>query len=208
MLDKRADVKKKRADANLLNDKYLETTFFNYEGKEISQKIINPLPDPDDEKDLTTFITLWREGKDKSMAETVDNCQTAENVIKQLQLKMIESTSQYEYAKIEWCQNYIDELRSIMNYKYDAISSDILTYISNYTKYTDEEIERLKEEATGGRKRDFSQREDFTEPKKEEWKKNPDISLALWANVTGKSQNYKKIEFPDFKTGIPRQNAS
>lgn len=92
--------------------------------------------------------------------------------------------------------------------KYDAISADILTYISNYTKYTDEEIERLKEEATGGRKKDFSQRDDFTEPKKDEWKKNPDISLALWANVTGKSQNYKKIEFPDFKTGIPRQNAS
>lgn len=95
-----------------------------------------------------------------------------------------------------------------MKDKYDAISSDILTYISNYTKYTDEEIERLKEEATGGRKKDFSQRDDFTEPKKEEWKKNSDISLSLWANVAGKSQNYKKIEFPDFKSGIPRQNAS
>lgn len=55
--------------------------------------MINPLPDPDDEKDLTTFITLWREGKDKSMAEAVDNCQTAENVIKSIQLQMVEAMS-------------------------------------------------------------------------------------------------------------------
>jgi len=116
--------------------------------------------------------------------------------------------SQYDYPKIQWCQNYIDELRSIMKDKYDTISSDIMTYISNYTKYTDEEIEKLNEENTGGRKKDFSQRDDFTEPKQDEWKKNQDISLSLWANVSGKTQNYKKIEFPDFKSGIPRQNSS
>jgi hypothetical protein len=52
-----------------------------------------------------------------------------------------------------------------MKDKYDAISSDIMTSIRNYTKYTDEEIEKLKEENTGGRKKDFSQRDDFTEPR-------------------------------------------
>ena len=77
---------------------------------------------------------------------------------------------------------YIDQLRAIMKDKYDAISSDILTYIGNYTKYTDAEIEKLKEEATGGRKMDYSTRPEFTEGKK-----NPDISLAIWANVTAKS---------------------
>jgi gas vesicle protein len=87
-------------------------------------------------------------------------------------LKKVEAMSQYDYPKIQWCQNYIDELRSIMKDKYDTISSDIMTYISNYTKYTDEEIEKLKEENTGGRKKDFSQRDDFTEPKPDEWKKN------------------------------------
>jgi hypothetical protein len=46
----------------------------------------NPLPDPDDEKDLTTFITLWKEAKDKSMAEAADNCQIAEDVIKSIHL--------------------------------------------------------------------------------------------------------------------------
>jgi len=150
-----------------LDDKYLEC---------------NPLPDPDDEKDLTTFITLWREAKDKSMAEAVDNCQTAEDVIKSIQLQMVEALAQYDYAKIQWCQKYIDELRDIMKDKYDAISSDILTYIGNYTKYTDEEIEELKEQATGGRKMDFTTRSEFTEQKN-----NPDISLGIWANVTAKS---------------------
>lgn len=137
------------------------------------------------------------------MAEAVDNCQTAEDVIKSIQLQMVEALAQYDYAKIQWCQKYIDELRDIMKDKYDAISSDILTYIGNYTKYTDEEIEELKEQATGGRKMDFTTRSEFTEQKN-----NPDISLGIWANVTAKSQAYKKIEFSHFKSGIPRQNAS
>jgi protein involved in sex pheromone biosynthesis len=106
MISKRGMAKESRVKD--LDDEILESTFFNYAGQEITQEIINPLPHPDDEKDLTTFITLWKEGKDKSMAETVDNCQTAENVIKKLQLKMVEAMSQYDYAKIEWCQSYID----------------------------------------------------------------------------------------------------
>lgn len=67
MISKRQAAKESRVKD--LDDKYLEC---------------NPLPDPDDEKDLTTFITLWKEAKDKSMAEAVDNCQTAENVIKSI----------------------------------------------------------------------------------------------------------------------------
>ena len=47
---------------------------------------------------------------------------------------------------------------------------------------TDEEIEELKEQATGGRKMDFTTRSEFTEQKN-----NPDISLGIWANVTAKS---------------------
>jgi hypothetical protein len=52
--------------------------------KDLDDKFINcdPLPDPNDEKDLTTFITLWRESKDKTLAEAARNCQIAENVIK------------------------------------------------------------------------------------------------------------------------------
>lgn len=53
-----------------LDDKYLEC---------------NPLPDPEDEKDLTTFITLWKEQQDANLKECADNCQVAENVIKTMQ---------------------------------------------------------------------------------------------------------------------------
>lgn len=42
-----------------LEDKYLEC---------------NPLPDPENERDLTTFITLWKEQKDKNMVECSTNC--------------------------------------------------------------------------------------------------------------------------------------
>ena len=161
MLEKRAAAKRGRKKD--LDDKYLSC---------------DPLPDPDDEKDLTTFITLWKEAKDKSLPECVDNCQTAENVVKAIQLILAESMAQYDYAKIEWCNRYIEQLRAIMQLKYDKVSAEILTYIENYTKYTDEEIEALKADNTGNRKMDFSAKAEFTEKKKSQ-----DVSLGIWANV-------------------------
>jgi hypothetical protein len=149
MLEKRAAAKRGRKKD--LDDKYLGC---------------DPLPDPDDEKDLTTFLTLWKEAKDKYLPECVDNCQTSENVVKAIQLILAESMAQYDYAKIEWCNHYIAQLRAIMQTKYDKVSAEILTYIENYTKYTDEEIEILKADNTGNRKMDFSAKAEFTEKKK------------------------------------------
>lgn len=34
----------------------------------------DPLPDPRNEKDLTTFITLWKEKKEKTIDECAKNC--------------------------------------------------------------------------------------------------------------------------------------
>ena len=42
-----------------LDDKYLEC---------------DPLPDPEDERDLTSFIRLWMEAEDKTIEEAVENC--------------------------------------------------------------------------------------------------------------------------------------
>ena len=63
-MDKRKLAKQSRVKD--LDDKYLEC---------------DPLPDPENEKDLTTFITLWKEETDKTMEEAVKNCQIGENVI-------------------------------------------------------------------------------------------------------------------------------
>jgi hypothetical protein len=54
MLEKRTMAKQSRV--KFLDDKFLEC---------------DPLPDPENEKDLTTFITLWRESTDKTMEEAV-----------------------------------------------------------------------------------------------------------------------------------------
>ena len=47
MIEKRALAKKSRKKD--LDDKFI---------------LCDPLPDPEDEKDLTTFITLWKETQD------------------------------------------------------------------------------------------------------------------------------------------------
>mgnify|MGYP000862902401 CR=1 FL=1 len=111
--------------------------------KDLDDKFLlcDPLPDPTNEKDLTTFITLWRENKDKTLKDACDNCQVAENVIKAIDLILSEALSQYDYEKINWCNDYIQEIRNIMIQKYANISQDIFTYIENYTQYTPEELE-------------------------------------------------------------------
>jgi hypothetical protein len=111
--------------------------------------LCNPLPDPNDEKDLTTFITLWREGKDKTLKECKNNCQTAENVIKAINKILVEAKSQYDYVKIKWCLAYIEEIRAITKKKFDDISSDVLTYIENYTEFTEEELEAARKLPVG-----------------------------------------------------------
>jgi len=123
MIDKRKTAKKSRKKD--LDDKYLAC---------------DPLPDPENEKDLTTFITLWREQVDGSIEEAVTNCQTAEDVIKSINLMLAEAMAQYDYNKINWCQEYIDKLREIIIHKYDVISTFILTHIEKYTKFTFEEL--------------------------------------------------------------------
>lgn len=61
--------------------------------KDLTDKYLacDPLPDPEDEKDLTTFITLWKEQRDKDMAMAATNCQTAENVIKSIKAMLAEA---------------------------------------------------------------------------------------------------------------------
>jgi hypothetical protein len=56
----------------------------------------DPLPDPNNEKDLTTFITLWIETKDATLGDANRNCQIAENVIKSIKLIKSEAMSQYD----------------------------------------------------------------------------------------------------------------
>ena len=45
----------------------------------------DPLPDVDDERDLTSFITLWSEGKDLTLEQAIQNAQIAEDIVKSMQ---------------------------------------------------------------------------------------------------------------------------
>ena len=59
-----------------------------------------------------------------------------------------EALSQYDYAKINWCNEYVEEIRKIMIQKYYDISKEIFTYIENYTTYTQEELAEEKKKTT------------------------------------------------------------
>ena len=120
----------------------------------------DPLPDPENERDLTTFITLWKESKDKTLKETAEQCQVSEDVIRSMQNILGEALANYNHDKVRWCQEYMKEMRNIVISKYDAISAYILEYIENYTKIPPEEMEKLKN-TIGGRKNESNIRQEF-----------------------------------------------
>mmetsp|Transcript_5836 Transcript_5836/g.9352 ORF Transcript_5836/g.9352 Transcript_5836/m.9352 type:complete len:302 (-) Transcript_5836:804-1709(-) len=177
----------------------------NSRKKDLDNKYLacDPLPDPENEKDLTTFITLWKEAKDPTMRAAVDNCQTAENVIKSINLIYCEALAQYDYAKIQWCREYINHLRSIIIHKYDEISTQMLTYIERYTKYTDEELAELQQNQTSKRVDASNTKSDFTISES-----SPDIQFGIWANVLARSVTFRKITFDYVQCAIPRPHQS
>ena len=79
----------------------------------------NPLPDPNNERDLSSFITLWKESKDADLASSIRNCQIAENVIYEMQNIYGDAIAMYDFKKLDWCKDYIKQLRDIEIRKFD-----------------------------------------------------------------------------------------
>lgn len=118
----------------------------------------DPLPSPYDERDLTSFITQWRETPDTELRQAIDNCQIAENVVKEMQNLQGEALAEYDGTQLRWCQHYVDELRSITAEKFDQICAHVLMYMEKHTRLSDEEIERVKESGKTRGKGDITQK--------------------------------------------------
>lgn len=117
-----------------------------------------------------------------------------------------EALSNYEQSKVEWCYNYMREMRSIVLKKFDSICAHTLEYIENHTKYTKEELEEMQKRNNGGgaRKSDSTVRNDFQLNNV-----SPDVYLGIFGNIGGKSTNqYKPVEFAHISCRTPRQYAN
>lgn len=79
----------------------------------------DPLPNPENEKELTTFITLWKERKDTKLEDCIRRCQTAEDVIRDMQNIYGNALSNFNHDKVKWCQEYMDIMRNLIFEKYD-----------------------------------------------------------------------------------------
>jgi hypothetical protein len=104
----------------------------------------DPLPDPENEKDLTTFITLWRELQDKSLGQCIERCQVSEEVIRDMQNIYGNALANFDHSKVEWCEYYMSQMRHLIFQKYDDVTAHILEYIEDYIKYTKEELIKLQ----------------------------------------------------------------
>lgn len=163
----------------------------------------DPLPDPTNERDLTTFITLWREEQDKSLKQAVSNAQIAENVIKEMQNICGEAMAMYDDKKLKWCREYTELMREIELKKYDEVCAYILEFLEHYTKLTPEELAEIKNSNKTRGKGDLSQREKILL-----LESTKDLMFSLWGNVQGKSVMHKRIEFGPYEAALPMNKAT
>ena len=112
-----------------------------------------------------------------------------------------EALAQYDYLKIKWCNRYIQELREIILLKYDEISAHILTYIENYTKYTDQELQAMASRDMHARKIDSNMKQEFN---LKEF--TVDLQFGIWANVMGKNFPIKRVVTDNYEQRIPFQH--
>jgi hypothetical protein len=74
----------------------------------LKYKACDPLPDPYNERDMTSFMTLWAERSDKTLKEALDNCQIAEAVCQEMQNISGEAMANGDKDKLAWCNNYVE----------------------------------------------------------------------------------------------------
>ena len=164
--------------------------------------LCDPLPDPTNERDLTTFITLWKESKDKTLKDCADQCQVSEDVIRTMQNILGDAMANYNHDRVNWCYTYMAKMRENVLNKFDAISAHTLEYIENHTKIPPEEMEKLKN-TIGGRKNESNIRQEFFIVNT-----TRDFRLGIYGNVAGKAQLHKYVEFGGVACKTPRQYGS
>ena len=91
---------------NQMRENGMLATKKRYRDLEPKYLACDPQPSPYDERDLTSFITQWREQVDSDLIKAANNCQIAENVIREMQNIQGEAMAMFDLGKLEWCKDY------------------------------------------------------------------------------------------------------
>lgn len=164
----------------------------------------DPMPSPYDERDLTSFITQWSEGEDKTLEQAIRNCQIAENIVREMQNIAGEARAMFNGSKLDWCREYTTQLRKIEASKFDAITAHTLMFMEQYTRLTKEEIDKIKESGKTRGKGDLTLRDKLENL----METTDDLFFGIWANVQGKTMVHQKVKFGNYQAGLPMKQTS
>lgn len=104
----------------------------------------------------------------------------SEDVITNMQEILGEALANYSADRQRWCYTYMEQMRKIILDKFDCISAHVLEYIEEYTKYTPQELEELKNKAN--RRNDSTIKDTFTLTEK-----TKDVRLGVYGCVIPKN---------------------
>jgi hypothetical protein len=167
--------------------------------------LCDPMPDPYEEKQLTSYITLMSEKQVTDLEETLNLAQEAESIVKSMNKCYGETLEEYDTNKRTWCQAYISTLRSLSRRKIDEITARTMQYADDHLY---KPLDFLS--STNPNKSVAKAALDPT-PSKETFIKllRPDIKMGLWINHQNTGHKFKPIDFEELNLNadMPRQYA-
>ena len=154
------------------------------------------LPDPTDERDLTTHLRLWEESRDNSLTKCIENWKTAEQINDKIYELFYEAKYEFQKDKIEWWEYYIDKMMKMNRIKFNEITKYIMDHIEEFIIYSEQEKEMLKKQ---------SKKVDNIKPNFSCQEKNELFKIGIWGN-TSKILRPLPIEFNDLgiEVELPR----
>lgn len=147
---------------------------------------------------------MWKEKEDLTVAECIQNCQVAKDVVRSMQELYGEALANYVASKQEWCRQYTNVIRKTILEKYDKISAHVLEYIEVHTVRTAEEMEKVKNGNAGLNKGNVTNQKSEFDIKET----TKDLKFGIYGNVNQKSHHHKKVDFGSMQSQVPRQYAS
>jgi Cancer susceptibility candidate 1 N-terminus len=133
------------------------------------------LPDPTDERDLTTHLRLWEEARDNSLAKCIDNCKTAEQINDKIYELLYEAKAEFHKDKADWCEYYADKMMKMCRIKFNEITKYIMDHIEEFSVYTEQEKEELRRQ---------SKKFDALKPNFALQEKNELFKIGIWGNTS------------------------
>lgn len=130
------------------------------------------------ENEITTYMTMVREEKVKSLEDAMRKCHESEEIVGDLMELYCKAREEGDLQRQEWCMHYIYEIRLLEIEQIDEATAYLLQYIEKQEANSHSQVYR-------------------------EWgQQNDTLKVGFWGHLQSKGFRAKQIDHPKIQIGL------